>query len=56
MHGFTHAMSFPMQIRHSGCHGFSHAACHNDADADIDNADEDNAHGDNADGSDGDVS
>ena len=27
-HGFTHAMSFPMQIRHSGCHGFSHATCH----------------------------
>ena len=24
IHGFTHAMSFPMQIRHSGCHGFSH--------------------------------
>ena len=28
IHGFTHAMSFPMQIRHSGCHGFSHATCH----------------------------
>ena len=28
IHGFTHAMSFPMQTRHSGCHGFSHATCY----------------------------
>ena len=39
-----------MQIRHSGCHGFSHATCHNDADDDnSDDGDDDDDEDDNGD-------
>ena len=41
-----------MQIRHSGCHGFSHATCHNDADddnSDDEDDDDDDDEDDNGD-------
>ena len=44
-----YAMGFPMQIRHSGCHGFSHATCHGYYDADDDNSDDDDNEDDNGD-------
>ena len=38
-----------MQIRHSGCHGFSHATCHNDADDDNSDDEDDDDDDDNGD-------